>query len=379
MPPPQRPQTLAALATPGKDTSSSSGKIFAKPSKEWVLPERAKPGRKAATDEPENRRQSQNRLSQRAHRARRTDYIQTLEERLRKYEADEIHSNVRLQEVARALKADNDRMKSEIGSLSSALATAQSEREEWNAERQSLNDKIRSLRTQLEAVNMRIESSSPHEYEYNLIRPVLTPALTPTGPTATPRRTTQNPRALATIAPNANTTLTCPICPDPDPDCPCQRAPTLSRVEPTLGFARCGLCDLAPESCLCEAVEEDIKPIIQRSPSPLDFQEDCGLCTNDSFCACRAGASASSISGSSYVNYPSSPGPGASPAKSSAQIAAPAVALKLRRRPAAKQSVWALDNVPAGTSRVEAVCTGDPSNCDACRNDSFGKNKICNL
>jgi hypothetical protein len=56
-----------------------------------------------------------------------------------------------------------------------------------------------------------------------------------------------------------------------------------------------------------------------------------------------------------------------------AQIAAPAVPLRLRARPAAKQSVWKLDNVPAGQSRSEAVCTGDPSNCDACRNDSFGR------
>lgn len=39
---------------PGKDTSSSAGKIFVKPSKEWVLPERAKPGRKVSADEPDD-------------------------------------------------------------------------------------------------------------------------------------------------------------------------------------------------------------------------------------------------------------------------------------------------------------------------------------
>lgn len=46
-----------AVTTPGngnKDTSSSAGKVFAKPSKEWVLPERAKPGRKVSAEEPDN-------------------------------------------------------------------------------------------------------------------------------------------------------------------------------------------------------------------------------------------------------------------------------------------------------------------------------------
>ena len=50
--------TPAALPQPAagssKDTSSSSGKVFAKPSKEWVLPERAKPGRKVSVEEPDN-------------------------------------------------------------------------------------------------------------------------------------------------------------------------------------------------------------------------------------------------------------------------------------------------------------------------------------
>ncbi len=35
--------STSGMMPPGKDTSSSAGKIFVKPSKEWVLPERAKP------------------------------------------------------------------------------------------------------------------------------------------------------------------------------------------------------------------------------------------------------------------------------------------------------------------------------------------------
>jgi len=56
----QRPSTTSSTSTPvasgsnSKDTSSSAGKVFAKPSKEWVLPERAKPGRKVCAEEPDN-------------------------------------------------------------------------------------------------------------------------------------------------------------------------------------------------------------------------------------------------------------------------------------------------------------------------------------
>lgn len=352
---------------PGKDVSSSTGKIFAKPSKEWVLPERAKPGRKASTQEPESKRQSQNRLSQRAHRARRTDYITTLEERLRKYEADEIHSNVRLQEVARALKGDNDKLKSEVGQLRQALAAARRDRETWGAERKALADTVRVLRTQLEATRHSASvgpsgpsAPSPHldeRIEYELAALTRSPAVTPT---MSPRTST----ASATRPPSA---LTCPICPDPDPDCPCQQdvaMPNNNRLDSTLAPAntfntslKCGMCELVPEACLCRD-DEDVKPVIPPSPSPEPADSpDCGLCTNDSFCACRAGAAASTTSDEQSVPP--------------VQVVAAAVAIPLRRsRP--KQSgisLWSLTNVAS----QDAVCTGDPSNCDACRDDKFGQ------
>jgi hypothetical protein len=390
----------AGAPSGGKDLSSSTGRIFAKPSKEWVLPERAKPGRKAATDEPDNRRQSQNRLSQRAHRARRTDYIQTLEERLRKYEADEIHSNVRLQEVARALKADNGRLKAELNSALAATASHRTDRETWAVERQSLGAAIRALQRQLDMA--RRPDVSPEEYEYR--SPA---AITPLAGTSTPAASAPTPRrsALAPSASAANTTLACPICPDPDPDCPCQQQsaaePTLSARDLTLGMVdrsasdRCGLCDLLLGACICRPQarqlpqDEDIKPDIS-SPVAMD-NTDCGLCTSESFCACRAAAEASAAD-NFLVPEVSTPVPparalplrrkkdaAAAAAASTATVAAPAVALKLRRRPVAAQSVWALDNVAPGTARTEAVCTGDPSNCDACRNDSFGREFCENL
>ncbi|TXT15961.1 hypothetical protein VHUM_00464 [Vanrija humicola] len=201
------------------------------------------------------------------------------------------------------------------------------------------------------------------EYELAALArsPVLTPVLRSYA--STPRRgsATRTPREAAA----GSSSLACPICPDPDPDCPCQQ-PDDAGIESTLArpiaSTRCGLCDLAPEACLCNQVEEDVKPIIPRSPESSpgpDDSPDCGLCTASEFCACRAGAAA----GAASKPLPTL----------STGIAAPAIPLRLRSRPAKRQSVWSLENVPSGTSRKEAVCTGDPSNCDACKNDKFGQ------
>ncbi|KAL7420777.1 hypothetical protein Q5752_004729 [Cryptotrichosporon argae] len=353
--------TAPTLPTPtavGKDTSSSSGTVFAKPSKEWVLPERAKPGRKAATDEPDNRRQSQNRLSQRAHRARRTDYIQTLEERLRQYEADEIHSNVRLQEVARALKSDNIRMKAEIDALRAAVASHQAEREAWARERAALLATAAGLHTAGPANG----TVSPR---------AVTPAMA--------SREMPRPSTLARLdshaAPSSRAPIACPICPDPDPDCPCQRP---AGAEPST--ASCGLCASLDE-CLCVETKPDIPSTPVRAlaalvplESPTRGMEDhgCGLCTSAEFCACRANAD------------PSPPTVRALIESGTAVIMASTGAVPLRLKSRAKKaSLWTLDNVlvsPLASSPPgEAVCTGDPNNCDACRDDKFGRDFCAEL
>ncbi|GFZ45101.1 hypothetical protein JCM24511_02827 [Saitozyma sp. JCM 24511] len=435
------PAMTAATAlgsVPGKDTSSSAGKVFAKPSKEWVLPERAKPGRKVSADEPDNKRQSQNRLSQRAHRARRTDYITTLEERIRQYEADEIHSNVRLQEVARALKADNERLKKEVVTLKLQLADRSAE-QSIEDDRHAFEEEMSRLREEVQLLRKQVGHHAPsnHSGSHSHGRdrhwqpqPRPEPQLSTHQHSGTP--TTVNPRILTPepSLPRENRTLVaCPICPDPDPDCPCQQAqsgappspgstvqlpPIRAAAQTTMVSppSTCGLCQ-STEECLCRAVDEaeaaagalgevegiDTKPILP--PSHLDdrspVDDSCGLCTGGEFCACKAVAS----------NDPSSPTVAAvasatavavaqGPSSSSSSAALP---LRLRVRGTLKTSIWALDNptatpppaptpnasasVPvnsrptlvrnASASRSEAVCSGDPSNCDACRNDSFGQ------
>ncbi|KAK4685499.1 AP-1-like transcription factor, partial [Tremellales sp. Uapishka_1] len=320
------------LAAHGKDTSSSSGKVFAKPSKDWVLPERAKPGRKVSSEEPDNHRQSQNRLSQRAHRARRSTYVQTLEDRLRAYEADEIHSNVRLQEVARALKADNERLKLEVEGLKGSVGELMMERSGWEDERRAWDGMVQGLRAEVDSLQGGMSSSAytnPPLPAHRAERPILH--------TAEPRST----RPAQVQA--------CPICPDPDPDCPCQQT---APADPTLvPESSCGLCE-TPDECLCRDLVEDKRFAQIQSPLINTSSDDqCGLCTDGGFCACKE-----------VLSPPTQPAPAIS-----------GIALPLRPRNAVgvgvKKAIWRLDIPPAR----EAVCSGDPDNCDACRNDKFGQ------
>ncbi|WWC62656.1 uncharacterized protein I303_105253 [Kwoniella dejecticola CBS 10117] len=401
----------APLQVAGKDTSSSAGKIFAKPSKEWVLPERAKPGRKVSVEEPDNKRQSQNRLSQRAHRARRTDYIQTLEERLRQYEANEIHSNVRLQEVARALKNDNERLKNELNSVKIQMMEFNGEKDVWELERRSFNDSIKQLRLEVESLRangMRKNDTTIVRMEVD--QDTIDSLVPGPSPSLTRRRSLTHRHSYTR---SDSTQQNCPICPNPDPDCPCQQSsnsPSLDTnsqglkrdvtlVQSHQHSSTCGLCH-STEECLCRVVvdnmnqaePEDIKPTIMSSPnisslSPTksfkSMDDGCGLCAGGGFCACRAASEASSEKAISIGNSSSS---GVSPHTSTvvrATSSASALPLRLKSKSsnnAAKASIWSLNNVDTvvasvgvTTSPKEAVCTGDPDNCDACKNDTFGR------
>lgn len=84
------------------------------PSKEWVLPARAKPGRKPSESEPLTKRKAQNRASQRAFRERKQSYLSDLEAKVAAYEAAEIDRSVEIQKVAQKLRAENEALRKEV-------------------------------------------------------------------------------------------------------------------------------------------------------------------------------------------------------------------------------------------------------------------------
>lgn len=91
------------------------------PKKEWVLPARAKPGRKPSEVEPPTKRKAQNRASQRAFRERRQSYLASLEAKVNEYEERGANVSTELQKVARRLKEENDELKQQNTSLQSKI------------------------------------------------------------------------------------------------------------------------------------------------------------------------------------------------------------------------------------------------------------------
>ncbi|PWN53446.1 hypothetical protein IE53DRAFT_168141 [Violaceomyces palustris] len=87
------------------------------PSKDWVLPARAKPGRKPSEAEPPTKRKAQNRASQRAFRERKQSYLASLEAKVAAYEKAEVEHSIELQKVAKRLKEENDALKKENQTL----------------------------------------------------------------------------------------------------------------------------------------------------------------------------------------------------------------------------------------------------------------------
>lgn len=179
--------------------------------------------------------------------------------------------------------------------------------------------------------------------------------------------------------------LACPICPDPDPDCPCQQPggrtaavyPDPGQVVLAQGVdsgmdSSCGLCSNADE-CLCRVVVEqkpDVTPSSHVSSGIIPATADsCGLCTSTDFCACRVEAPAPVSAARAPIIPDVVP-------TSGLETVSIAKALPLRKANGArpKANIWRIDNqvISSSSKRTDAVCTGDPSNCDACRDDRFG-------
>ncbi|KAK9240108.1 hypothetical protein V1525DRAFT_244857 [Lipomyces kononenkoae] len=83
-----------------------------RPSKEWVLPPRLKPGRKPSSETPPTKRKAQNRAAQRAFRERRAARVVELEERLQELESEKEEKETRLTSTLTRISAENQELKS---------------------------------------------------------------------------------------------------------------------------------------------------------------------------------------------------------------------------------------------------------------------------
>ncbi|KAK9247594.1 hypothetical protein V1506DRAFT_37930 [Lipomyces tetrasporus] len=92
-----------------------------RPSKEWVLPPRPKPGRKPSTDTPPTKRKAQNRAAQRAFRERRAARVVELEDRLLELESEKEEKESRLTSTLMRISAENQELKSVTDELKEQL------------------------------------------------------------------------------------------------------------------------------------------------------------------------------------------------------------------------------------------------------------------
>ncbi|KAI0961831.1 hypothetical protein AcW1_000806 [Taiwanofungus camphoratus] len=119
----------AAAAAPPMSTSTT---LWATASKEWVIPAKPKPGRKPKKDiappvqeptEVDNKgRRVQNRAAQRAFRERKQSQLAELQARVQQYEQGEVERNVALQNIAKRLKEENEKLRSENTLLKEKVA-----------------------------------------------------------------------------------------------------------------------------------------------------------------------------------------------------------------------------------------------------------------
>ncbi|KAJ7070927.1 hypothetical protein C8F01DRAFT_1046676 [Mycena amicta] len=120
--------------------ASTTPTLWATASKEWVIQPKPKPGRKPKKDpapaqNDDQGRRVQNRAAQRAFRERKQSQLADLQARVQSYEQGEIERNVALQAVAKRLKEENDALRRENAVLKEKLARAEqdasSERKRW--------------------------------------------------------------------------------------------------------------------------------------------------------------------------------------------------------------------------------------------------------
>lgn len=251
------------------------------------------------------------------------------------------------------------------------VSALSAEKDAWQAERRSITESLRSLQTQPSIQAQPSIQTQPSIDIPNIVSSVNTLRTRPHSDQPVVASTSREPL------------LDCPICPNPDPDCPCQQPqPPHTQTNQTYAAqldvltlaakaiadeeaaSTCGLCE-SVDDCLCRVVvEKDVKPVnlgLNDNDMITKENDGCGLCTDATFCACKT------VPGPSTVSTP----------RTTVVIGASTMAVPLRLRPrdghnTVKIPVWSIEPVSSGPAKATG-CSGDPNNCDACRDDSFGE------
>ncbi|CDO76605.1 hypothetical protein BN946_scf184868.g19 [Trametes cinnabarina] len=359
---------MSAAASP--EAVSSSSTLWATPSKEWVIPAKPKPGRKpkkdvapppqdAAENDKGRRVQNSNRAAQRAFRERKQSQLAELQARLQQYEQGEIERNVALQNIAKRLKEENEKLRQE----NAALKAKVTQYEERAAQKRSRDDVSPHSSYELSQSPAKKRNKVTSEAINNLNQMTFPPVSYASSPSAVSSADSSDAHSSFSPVPMPQSARDTPIFPQAfslngifDMD----TTGKTSLFEPggTLDTFDCGLCsDNTPCFCREMALQQVSERMSVVNPVlPMKVE------TGDQMAATTASASPPSAQQTSSIldNLPAYQAP---------------VPLRRRAPPNPSfQPIFPITVSSAEPPKSEVPsCTGDPSNCPACADDAFGK------
>lgn len=348
---------------PSQAPSTSASPLWATASKEWVIPAKPKPGRKPKVDllrsvttkEDEDDqscgKRVQNRAAQRAFRERKQSQLAELQARLHSYEQGEVKRNVALQNIAKKTKEENEQLRKENVMLKERIARLEEQ-----------------LQLRLDQNKKRATEDDAGEM----------PADFPSAECPARKRVRVDEESIASYSSETPPTLEdgfqMPI-------------PSPAYEGHSLPFP------ISPSSSMLAYAASNVPAATLESPSTIDsFQ--CMLCSPHAPCICgevtlhqtaeNPHAATSPVETDSAKLDPQPIFNSSDPPSSGCPLASvgmvnnsPAyqapVPLRRRSGGSSANSVFTVSPLASSSSTPTVRCSGDPSNCMACADDSFGK------
>lgn len=285
-----------------KPTSAANTSGFAiQTSKEWVLPPRPKPGRKADTDNAPTKRKAQNREAQRAFRERRAARVGELEQQIRDIEAKHRTDLEGIEVENGRLKVENIKLRDAVDGLMRELSTIRSLTKLSQSPSHTMQapSMLQShVSTTMNAQQMASPAPSA-DLEIVGTQGSLTPSISPLrfdnlpdaylGQSVPLRR---RPKRQGNETPNFKRQKSCASQRSADMDA-YEIEFTTSSFKPPMGEL-CGFCsDGTP--CLCaEAAQQHALAERKKAEesAAVEDHDTCGFCSQDTPCLCTETANA---------------------------------------------------------------------------------------
>ncbi|KAF8974028.1 hypothetical protein BDZ97DRAFT_1648454 [Flammula alnicola] len=340
-------------------------------SKEWVIQPKPKPGRKPKKDVATVKdgaevdlkgRRIQNRAAQRAFRERKQSQLSELQARIQSYEQGEIERNVALQNIAKRLKEENEKLRQENLDLQAKLAQIHVQSEQPHNQNlvQAVDKKRWRDDSPPSALTLQPPSNKKSRTNLDLDHPQL-PALSATH--------LPSPSSMVST-PDSNDTADGHFSPHPynaqsDLDRATfdnfnhlsSNAKAGDDVSPSFPPLGCGFCD-GSSICLCHEIA--VQDVVDRSIDSPDFKGN--NFSNEQL----LGAQDENTLQTSVETSPPS-------ILDNLPAYQPPVPLRRRSGGTLVNSVFPVATIRESSSMMDATCSGDPSNCLACGDDAFGK------